>query len=83
MRRMAGEPDNLVLEHLRQLRAKLDQHDERFNEILLRLSELGSGQAAMRRDQALDAEGSAHLAARVDRLRDEIERIKRRLELTD
>jgi len=80
---MTGEVENLMLEHLRAIRATLARHGEVLNEHGLRLTEIAASVAGLRRDQALDAEASAHLAARVDRLRDEVERIKRRLELTD
>jgi hypothetical protein len=39
--------------------------------------------AGLRREQAGDAENVAYLGARVDRLGEEIDRIKRRLELID
>jgi uncharacterized protein YceH (UPF0502 family) len=77
------EPDNLVLDILRDIRRDLGEVRETLREHTVRFNELGSGIAALRRDQAGDAEISAHLAARVDRLRDEVERIKRRLDLVD
>ena len=80
---MVGETDNIVLEHLRAIRADIASVREVQGEHGVRLTEIASAVAGLRRDQALDAETAAHLAARVDRLRDELERIKRRLDLTD
>ena len=80
---MAEEPMNLVLEHLRAIRAKLAEHDEHFIDVGARLTRIELSVAGFRREQANDAEGVAHLGLRVDRLRDEIDRIKRRLELID
>jgi hypothetical protein len=80
---MTTEVENLVLEHLRAIRAEQSRHGALLVEHGVRLTEIAGSVAGMRRDQALDAEASAHLAARVDRLRDEVEQIKRRLELTD
>ena len=80
---VASEVENLVLEHLRPIRASLSRHDEVLAEHGIRLTEIAGSVAGLRRDQALDAESNAHLAARVDRLRDDVERIKRRLEVSD
>ncbi len=80
---MAAEPDHIVLEFLRAIRADLAGQRTILSEHGVRLTEIASAVAGLRRDQALDAESAAHLAARVDRLRDEVERIKRRLDLTE
>jgi hypothetical protein len=37
---MSGEPDNLVLNLLRAIRAKLDEHDLQFEEVITRLGRL-------------------------------------------
>jgi len=80
---MTGEVENLVLEHLRALRADISDIRLTQNEHSVRFTKLSAAVAGLRRDQALDAEAGAHLAARIDRLRDDVDRIKRRLELTD
>lgn len=77
------EPTNLILEMLRDIRAELGEVRATLRNHTLRLGELALGLSAVRRDQANDAEVSAHLAIRVDRLRDDVDRIKRRLELVD
>ena len=75
--------DNLVLDLLRDMRRELGSVRDTQREHGLRLTEIAGSVAGLRRDQAGSAEISAHLAARVDRLRDDIDRIKRRLDLAD
>ena len=77
------EPTNLVLEHLRAIRADVHEIKTVQREHGHRLSRLEVGVAALRRDQADDAENSAHLSARMDAMREEIDRIKRRLDIID
>jgi hypothetical protein len=73
------EAANLILEILRELGSVRDVQREHG----LRLTEIAGSLAGMRRDQAGDAEIGAHLAARVDSRHDEIDRLKRRLDLAD
>jgi septal ring factor EnvC (AmiA/AmiB activator) len=46
-----------------------------------RLLTIESGIASLRREQAGDAETVVNVQAQIDRLREEVQRIKRRLEL--
>lgn len=78
-----AEVDNLVLEMLRGIRGDVAAIRDVQREHGVRLAELGTGLAGLRRDNAGDAEVSAHLAVRIDRLRDEVDRIKQRLEIAD
>lgn len=80
---MTSGTDSLVLEHLRAIRLKLDEHDGKFREVLGRLLRVGAGIATLRRDQAGDAEAVVGVQAQLDSLKDEVERIKRRLDLAD
>jgi hypothetical protein len=80
---MSDEPDNLTLVYLRRLDGKMDGMNETLHEVLLRLARLEAGQARIRRDQGSDAEYVAQLRAEVDRLGKEVDRINRRLDLTD
>ena len=80
---MSAEPLNLVLEHLRAMRGDLSEIRESQREHGHRLYRMETELAGLRRDQANDAEGAAHLNARLDRLRDDVDRIKRRLELQE
>ena len=80
---MADDPSNLVLEPLRAIRSDVHEIKTVQREHGHRLTRLEIGVAALRRDQAGDAENTAHLESRMDQMRDEIERIKRRLEILD
>ena len=79
---MTENVENLILELLRGMRSDLTEVKEVLREHGLRLNRIETGVAGLRRDQAGDAEAIALVQAQVDRLREEIERIKRRLELT-
>ncbi|MDR3516105.1 MAG: hypothetical protein P4M00_09825 [Azospirillaceae bacterium] len=80
---MSDEPENLVLVYLRRMDAALDDLQRGQDEVLVHLNRLEEGQARNRRDQATDAETVAHLQAQLDRVRGQIARISRRLDLTD
>lgn len=80
---MSEEPENLVLIYLR----RIDQRQERMEETLgdhgRRLSRIEAELGRLIRDRGDDVEERAHLQAKLDRLRDEVERIKRRLDITE
>ena len=73
---MAKEPDNLVLERLREIREILDQHTRSFTDVQLRLSGIETHMAGF---QISEVRQSTEL----DRLRERIDRIEKRLELAD
>jgi len=56
---------------------------EDTKEIMLRLSRIEEGLARTRRDIGSDAETVAHVQARMDRLGDRLDRIERRLDITE
>src|SRR3546814_5026677 len=74
---------DLMLEQLRQIRTTQNLHSQKLDEVLHRLSGVEIGLAGVRREQAAEAETVVHLQARVDRMQGQIERINRRLELSD
>lgn len=80
---MTDDTPDLVLEHLRAMRADMHEMKDMLREHGHRLTRIEMSVASQRRDQASDAENVAHLEARMDRLNDEITRIKRRLEIID
>jgi hypothetical protein len=73
---MAKEPDNLVLEHLRAIREVLELHSQAFTDVQLRLSGIETHMAGF---QISEVRQSNEL----DRLRERINRIEKRLELAD
>lgn len=78
---MSDEPDNLVLVYLRRLDEKVTRLDDRLGEMTLRINDVHAAILALRRDQVSDAESVAHVHTRIDRLAEELERIKRRLDV--
>jgi hypothetical protein len=73
---MTAELESLVLEHLRAIRAKQDQHSERLDRIDLRLSVIEQTVGSLFVMAGSDRETMQRLTKRV-------ERIERRLELTE
>mgnify|MGYP001138616616 CR=1 FL=1 len=69
LRGMAGEPENLVLEHLRAIRSAVDALREDNREIKTRLGILEQQYAS--------------LSSRMDRIEARLDRIERRLELIE
>ena len=67
---MTDEPENPVPEHLKGIRAELAKLREDVRELRDRQVETHTAVLAVRRDQVHDAETSAGLAIRVDRLAD-------------
>lgn len=80
---MGDEPENLVLAHLRAIRTDITDMRNGQAEMLVRLNDVARQIAGLRRDLAGDAETVAHLQAQMDQVREEIARIKRRLDLND
>lgn len=73
----------MVLEHLRAIRSDVADVKATQEEHGLRLTRIEQGLAGLRREQAYDAETAAHHSSRIDRLVQRIDRIEKRLELTD
>ncbi|MEQ9640013.1 MAG: hypothetical protein RIM84_08310 [Alphaproteobacteria bacterium] len=80
---MNDKVENLLLEHMRALRAKQDEFSTDMQVVKSRLTNIELSLAAMRRENAGDAESIAHAGARVDRLEERLARIEKRLELRD
>ncbi|PWR20601.1 hypothetical protein [Zavarzinia compransoris] len=75
--------DNLVLEHLRHIRRTVDVIRDDVQEQAHRMTRLESMIGGLRRDQALDAENAAHIAARLDTVIERVNRIEGRLNLRE
>ncbi len=78
---MAEQVDNLVLEHLRVIRADVAAMRSDLKENTTRLGRVEVSLAGMRRDLAHEEEAAAEQGLRIDALKDRIERIERRLEI--
>lgn len=79
---MAENVDNLMLEHLKRFQATLERVEQRLGELTVRQTETHTAVLGLRRDQVNDAEMVAHLQIQLDTLKDRLDRIERRLELT-
>ena len=80
---MAESVENLMLEHLKRFQVTLERVDRKLAELTIRQTETHTAVLGLRRDQVNDAEATAHLQVQVDKLNDRLERVERRLDLTD
>ena len=80
---MSDPVENLMLEHLKRFQATLERLETRIEELAVRQTETHTAVLALRRDQVSDAEVAAHLQVQLDRMRNRLDRIERRLELTN
>lgn len=80
---MTAEVDSLVLEHLRHIRARVDQIADDVADLKLRMSGLEGAMVLVKREVTHGDETDARQQLTVDRLAARIERIERRLELAD
>lgn len=75
--------ENLILEHLKKIQAEQTAARDRDTEVLLRLSNIKSGLARITRDEAMTYSELIQDRHSIDKLKERIERIEKRLEITD
>ena len=80
---MTDNVENLMLEHLKRFQVTLESMQQDIRELKVRQSETHSAVLALRRDQLGDAETTAHMQSQIDRFHDRLDRIERRLDLTN
>jgi len=80
---MSDNVENIVLEHLKKIQAELSASRERDAEILNRLSHIESGLARITRDEAINYGEIVQDRHVVDKLKERVERIEKRLELAN
>lgn len=80
---MKNQPDNIILDHLRAIRASQGRVENELSEIKMRLSSLERGQAKGHAEYAELYGEHARQQSAIDRLSDRLGRIENRLELTD
>lgn len=78
---MSSDPENLTLVFLRRIDAKIDALGLDVRELKERVSGVELGLTSVRRDIAALAETDARLQASVDRMREDVTRVQRRLDL--
>lgn len=80
---MTDNVENLVLEHLRALRAGQDRIENEIRDLKGRVSAVENGLNGVRRDLVALAEADARLQVAMDRFGERVDRIERRLELRE
>ncbi len=80
---MSGELDSLVLEHLRHIRAAVDQTNQKLNDLTIRVGMIETQFAGVEREIAGLYAQYAHVSTRIDRVDTRLEKIERRLGLID
>lgn len=80
---MTEEVNNLILEHLRHIRGRVDQISEDMKDVKLRLSAVENGLSLVRREIVLGDETDYRQQVSIDRLVERVQRIERRLDLQD
>lgn len=80
---MSEKIDNLILEHLKTIQSEVSDLREQNRDILKRLGNLETMVARMGRDLAEMAVERVEDRHTIDRLRERVARIERRLELVD
>jgi len=78
---MTDNVENLILEHLRGLRSKIDQIADDVREIKQRVVTLESGQGVMTQQIGHLQQSIAGQQVSFDRLTDRVERLEKRLEI--
>nr|WP_294169662.1 hypothetical protein [uncultured Sphingomonas sp.] len=79
---MADNVENLMLEHLKRFQATLDRVERKQDEMVHRVANLESGQAAIMQHLAHLAAADAAQQVSIDSVNTRLDRIERRLELT-
>lgn len=78
---MTDNIENLVLEHLKKIQIEQAAARERDAEIMARLGNIETGLARIARDEANNYSEIIHDRHTVDKIKERLERIERRLEL--
>ena len=80
---MVDDVENLMLGHLKRFQATQEQTNHWLQELTTRQADTHAAVLSLRRDQLNDAEVMPHVQVQTDRVRERLQRIERRLDLTD
>jgi uncharacterized coiled-coil protein SlyX len=80
---MTENVENLLLEHMKRFQASLDRIEHKIGELTVRVANLESGQALIMQHLAHFSAADAAQQVAIDRINDRLDRIERRLELTN
>lgn len=78
---MADNVDSIVLEHLRHIRARVDQIADDMGDLKHRMSSLELAMASVKHEVAHGDETDARQQVTLDKLAERLQRIEKRLEL--
>ena len=78
---MTENVENLIVEHLRHIRGRVDRIAEDMGDLKHRMSSLESAMVLVKREVSAGDETDARQQVTLDRLLDRIDRIERRLDL--
>lgn len=78
---MSNNIENLLLEHLKAIRADIGTIKADLKENTTRLGRIEVSVAGLRRDIAHNEEATAEQSMRIDRIAERVERIEKRLEI--
>ncbi len=78
---MTEPADNLVIEHLRHIRGRVDRIAEDMTDLKQRISSLETAMVGVKREVTAGDETDLRHQASIDRLAERVERIERRLDL--
>ena len=79
---MTDHVENVIIEHRRHIRARVDRIAEDMSDVKLRLPSVESAMVHVNREVSSGDETDARQQVSLDRLADCIQRIERRLDLT-
>lgn len=79
---MTESVENLVIEHLRHIRSRVDQIADDMTDLKHRKSGLETSMVLVKREVAASDENGIRLQVSLDKIVERIQRIERRLELT-
>ncbi len=79
---MAENVENLILEHLRHIRGRVDQIAEDMNDLKHRMSGLETNMVLVKREVNSGDETDARQQVSLDKIVERLQRIERRLELS-
>ena len=80
---MTENVENLILEHLRHIRNRVDLLSADMSDLKNRMSSLEMAMVTVKRETAHGDETDARQQISLDRLQERIQRIERRLDLSD
>ena len=75
--------DNLIIEHLRAMRADIGAIRDDMREVKTRLTHVESGIASLKRDSAHQYDETASSNVRYDRLAERLEQLEKRMNLVN